>query len=260
MGIRRRKSLVYLLALGAMGAGVPAAAARRKIRVLAWSERTEPPEIYPQGINGALVEMLNRQKGIEARATGIADPDQGVSESDLSATDVLIWFGHRHHKAISDESVGRIVRHVERRGMGYIALHSSHYALPFQRIVGILAERRGTPLEGAIGRWGRVRNEGRLERIHVLLPKHPIAKGIDDFTIPRTETYWNPFNVAPPDAKIFEGKYEGAQQDGEDGLLWSFGKGKMFYFRPGHETYPIYFQPEVQQVLTNAVLFLARGK
>lgn len=78
-----------------------------------------------------------------------------------------------------------------------------------------------------------------------------------DFTIPRTETYFNPFNVPAPDAKILEGKYDGGPQDGNDGLLWTLGSGKVFYFRPGHETYPIYYQPEVRRILRNAVHFLA---
>ena len=61
-------------------------------------------------------------------------------------------------------------------------------------------------------------------------------------------------------AKILEGRYKDDLQDGSDGLLWNFGKGKVFYFRPGHETYPIYFQSEVQQILKNAIGFLALAK
>ena len=141
--------------------------------------------------------------------------------------------------------------------MGYLPIHSSHYARAFQKIMASIAERRGAPLQGTPGSWSKVRNEGAAELIHVLAPKHPILKGVKDFSIPQTETYLNPFNVPSPDVKILEGKYEGGQQDGSDGMLWNFGKGKVFYFRPGHETYPIYFQAEVQQILKNAVRFLA---
>ncbi|MGH9720747.1 MAG: ThuA domain-containing protein [Bryobacteraceae bacterium] len=228
------------------------------IRVMVWSERTEPVEIYPSGINGALVERLNKERGIEATAANLSDPGQGLSEAALGATDVLIAFGHRHHKVVADENVDRIVRHVEERGMGYLPIHSSHYARAFQKIMSIIAERRGTPLQGAPGSWGRVRNEGKPETIHVLMPKHPIAKGVKDFIVAKTESYLNPFNVPPPDAKILEGRYEGGQQDGSDGLLWNFGKGKVFYFQEGHETYPTYFQPEVQRILVNAVRFLGK--
>jgi len=245
----------FFAALAAAGS-LPLAA-RNSIRVMAWSERSEPVEIYPDGINGALLEMLSREKGIEATAANLSDPGQGLSEEALRNTDVLISFGHRHHKVISDENVDRIVRRVEQDGMGYLPIHSSHYARAFQKIMATIAERRGSPLEGTPGKWGKVRNEGKPELIHVLEPKHPIAKGVKDFTIPKTEAYLNPFNVPAPDVKILEGRYEGGAQDGSDGMLWNFGKGKVFYFRPGHETYPIYFQAEVQQVLKNAVRFLA---
>jgi len=231
--------------------------AKSSIRVMAWSERSEPIDIYPHGINGALLQMFSHEKGIVATAANLADPAQGLTEEALRDTDVLIAFGHRHHKVVSDENVDRIVRRVEQDGMGYLPIHSSHYARAFQKIMATIAEQRGSPLDGTPGRWGKVRNEGQAELIHVLAPKHPIAKGVKDFTIPRTESYLNPFNVPTPDVKIFEGRYEGGPQDGSDGLLWNFGKGKVFYFRPGHETYPIYFQAEVQPILKNAVRFLA---
>lgn len=229
----------------------------QKIRVLVWSERTEPAEVYPQGINGALAEMLNKEKDIEARVANLSDPGQGLSEEALLQTDVLIWFGHRKHKEVTEENVARVVRHVKERGMGYLPLHSAHYARPFQEIMKQIAEQRGKPLTDTPGKWGRVRNEGRPELIHILRPEHPIVKGLRDFVIPKTETYWNPFHVPEPDVKILEGRYENDQQDGNDGLLWNFGRGKIFYFRPGHETYPIFFQPEVQQIIRNAVRFLA---
>jgi trehalose utilization protein len=245
----------FLAALAAAGAWpLPA---KGPIRVMAWSERSEPAEIYPDGINGALLQMLSHEKGIVATAANLADPDQGLAEDALRNTDVLIAFGHRRHKVLSDENVDRIVRRVEQDGMGYLPIHSSHYARAFQKIMATIAERRGSPLDGTPGRWGKVRNDGQAELIHVMEPKHPIAKGVKDFTIPKTESYLNPFTVPAPDVKILEGRYEGGPQDGSDGMLWNFGKGKVFYFRPGHETYPVYFQAEVQQVLKNAVRFLA---
>src|SRR5882724_2570371 len=248
----RRSFLTSLAAAGGIRLS-----ARHPIRVMAWSERSEPAEIYPNGINGALVEMLSGEKKIEAAAANLADPGQGLTEEALRETDVLISFGHRHHKVLTDENVDRILRRVEQDGMGYLPIHSSHYARAFQKIMAAIAERRGSPLQGTPGSWAKVRNEGAAELIHVLEPKHPIAKGVKDFTIPKTESYLNPFNAPPPDVKILEGRYQGGPQDGSDGMLWNFGKGKVFYFRPGHETYPIYFQPEVQQVLKNAIRFLA---
>jgi trehalose utilization protein len=248
----RRRFLASLAA-----AGVAPPWTKKAIRVLVWSERSEPAEIYPKGINGAIASTLGLEKGISATAANLADDGQGLTEQALKSTDVLVAFGHKHHKVVSDENVDRIVRRVEQDGMGYIPIHSSYYARAFQNIMAAIAERRGSPLEGTPGSWSKVRNEGAAELIHVLAPRHAIAKGVKDFSIPKTETYLNPFHVPHPDLKILEGKYEGGQQDGSDGLLWGFGKGKVFYFRPGHETYPIYFQAEVQQILKNAVRFLA---
>jgi trehalose utilization protein len=228
-----------------------------KIRVLCWSERTEPASVYPNGINGALVEMLAKDDAVIAKIANIYDADQGLSEEALAKTDVLIWFGHEKHADVTQEHVDRVVKRVQ-AGMGFIALHSAHYAHPFQQMLLAIAQQKNTPLQGTPGSWAKVTNDGKPEHIHILDRKHPIVQGIKkDFTIPRTETYFTPFNVPAPDVKILEGQYDGGQQDGSDGLLWSLGSGKIFYFRPGHETYPIYYQPEVRHILRNAVHFLA---
>ena len=252
-----------LVALWALALVSPAQVeAKQKIRVLIWSERTEPAEVYPEGINGVFVSFLKGEKDMQAKAANLSDPEQGVSEETLANTDVLVWFGHRKHAEVSAESIDRVLRHVRERGMGYLPIHSSHYAKPFQKILEEIAAKRGKPLDPAQkpGQWAKVKNEGKPELIHVLTPNHPIAKGVKDFTIPKTETYWGPLNAPEPDVKILEGRYEGGMQDGMDGLLYQYGKGKVFYFRPGHETYPIYFQAEVQQVLKNAMRFLASRK
>lgn len=222
--------------------------AKKPVRVLVWSERTEPAEIYPDGINGAIAAMLNQEKDIRATAASLQDADQGLSEDLLAASDVLVAFGHRCHRVVSDESAGRVVRHVELNGMGYLPLHSSSGARAFQRIMSRLAERQGKPLDGIPGQWAAVRNEGLPCAIHVLEPKHPIAKGVLDFVVPRSESYLDPFRAPVPDLKVF---------DADQGLLWEFGRGKVFYLQQGHETYPVYLQPEIQLILRNAVRFLA---
>ena len=234
--------------------------ADRPIRVLAWSERSEPVDVYPNGINGAMVEAFKGDKKVIFKVANLADPEQGLSESALAQTDVLIWFGHKNHKDVTDENVERVVRHVMERGMGYLPLHSAHYARPFKTLMEIKAKQLGLQLQGTTGGWKRVRNEGKPEVIHVLEPNHPIAKGIRDFTIPKTEMYMNPFIVPPPDVKVLEGSWEGGEEHGSDGMCWTVGKGKVFYLRPGHETHPIFYQPEVQAVIRNAVRWLASEK
>jgi len=197
---------------------------------MAWSERSEPAEIYPNGINGAMLQMLSHEKGIMATAANLADPGQGLTEEGLRNTDVLISFGHKHHKVLTDENVDRIIRRVEQDGMGYLPIHSSHYARAFQKIMATLAERRGAPLDGTPGRWGKVRNEGKPELIHVLEPKHPIAK--------------DPFNVPPPDVKIMERPLRRRAAGWQQRPAMEFRKRQRI-------------QAEVQQILKNAIRFLA---
>ena len=237
-----------------------AAEGSNSIRVLAWSERTEPASVYPNGINGQFAAFLKEEKQIVVTTANLSDPEQGLSERVLASTDVLIWFGHKQHALVTDENVERIMKQVRERGMGFLPIHSAHYSKPFQRIMKTIAMDRGTPLTGTPGKWDHVKAAGDPETIHVLTPEHPIARGVKDFLIPQTETYWNPFIVPPPDVKILAGQYKGDFQDGSDGMLWKYGKGEVFYFRPGHETYPIYFQPEVQQILKNAIRYLAASK
>src|SRR5437870_404386 len=153
--------------LGSLAATALPLSARAAVRVTAWSERSEPTEVYPQGINGALVEMLSGEKGIAATSANLADPGQGLTEEVLANTDVLISFGHKHHKVLTDENVDRIIRRVEQDGMGYLPIHSSHYARAFQKIMATIAERRGSPLQRTPGSWGKVRNEGRAATIQV---------------------------------------------------------------------------------------------
>jgi len=257
----RRISSILLFGLALALLAAPAAAAKT-IRVLAWSERSEPVEAYPNGINGAVAEMLKGEKNIQVKIANLADPDQGLSEAALAETDVLVWFGHRNHRDVSAENVERVVRHVTERGMSYLPLHSAHYALPFKALMRKKAEALGAPLtddrKWPIGAWSGVENKGNPQTIRVLTPKHPTAKGLKDFVIPKDEMYKNPFNVPPPDVKVLEGVWEGGEQNGSDGMIWMVGKGRVYYFRAGHETYPIYYQQEVQQVLKNVVRWLGQ--
>jgi trehalose utilization protein len=217
------------------------------IRVIAWSERSEPEAVYPEGINGALAEYLNTRPGIEAVVASLADPEQGVPEEALAAADVLMWFGHVRHGEVSPETVERVCRHVRERGLGYLALHSSHFALPLKELLGTSCA------------WRAYVEDGKPGHIRVVDPTHPIAAGVEDFTIPKEEWYGEPFEVPEPEAVILEGAYNDGVEVARDALVWTVGKGRVLYFRPGHETYPIYRMPEVQRIIENGVRWLARG-
>lgn len=216
------------------------------IRVLAWSEVTEPASVYPKGIHGALADHLNTCRGITARTAQIGDPEQGLSQAALAETDVLLWFGHVRHGDVTDETVARVVKHVKERGMGYLALHSSHFAKPLKALLGTTCA------------WRTYVHDGKPARILVAAPEHPIADGVAPFIIPNEEWYGEPYDVPTPEAIILAGVYNDATELARDALVWTVGRGRVFYFRPGHETYPIFFMPQVQRIIENAVRWLAQ--
>lgn len=215
------------------------------IRVLVWSEFSEPKEVYPHGIHGAVADALNKLDGVTAATATLDDADQGVSEAALAGADVLAWFGHVKHGAVTDVSVDRIVKHVKERGMGFLGLHSTHFAKPFKALMETECS------------WRTYVEDGKSAEIHVWDASHPIAQGVPNFVIPKEEWYGEPYKVPPPDSVVLVGLYTDRREIARDGMTWTAGKGRVFYFRPGHETFPIYFMPEVQKILGNAARWLA---
>ncbi|MBM7783962.1 ThuA domain-containing protein [Tenggerimyces flavus] len=218
-----------------------------KIRVLVWSEHTAPRDMYPNDINGAVADGLRKDDRLEVSIAEYVDPDQGVSEETLAQTDVLAWWGHMLHRQVTDETVDRIERHVKERGMGFLALHSSHMAKPFTRLIG------------DDGRIGGVKHDAGPEQIKVLAPDHPIAKGITDFAIDDEEMYDEEFGCGTPDTVVFHSTFPGGHEF-RSGCAYQIGNGRVFYFRPGHEENPTYYRDDVQLILNNAVHWAAPSK
>jgi len=216
-----------------------------RARALCWSEMTEPKEVYPRATNGAVADVLNESGLVAATESNIDQPEQGLSEAQLAEADVLFWWGHLRHGHVLPETVERVVRHVTERGMGFVPIHSAHYALPLRALLGT---------DCGLGGW---REEGEWERITVVKPDHPIAEGLPaELTIPEAEMYNEPFDVPEPEELVFHSKFEGGEEF-RSGCCWTRGKGRIFYFRPGHETYRIMDQPEVKRILVNAALWAA---
>ena len=218
-------------------------------RVTVWNEfrhekRSEHiGRIYPEGIHGAIANHL-RSQGLEARTASLDEPEHGLSEAVLDETDVLIWWGHMAHREVSDEIVDRVHQRVLENGMGLIALHSAHYSKIFKKLMGTSCSLK----------W---RDIGEKERIWIVEPGHPIAAGLDEyFEVPQAEMYGEHFDIPAPDTLVFVSWFAGGEIF-RSGCCYHRGRGKIFYFRPGHETYPIYHQPEVLQVITNAVRWAA---
>ena len=243
-----------VLAFGAVAAGElllcgGGFASEPRRRVVVWSEGTAPKNVYPRDIRGAVADGLKPLAGWEVVTATLSDPDQGVSEESLNKTDVLIWWGHKYHGKVKDENVARIVRRVKQEGMGFIALHSAHFSKPLKKLLGTNCGWKGGYVEDGSG----------LEII-IKDKQHPIAEGLSDFTLPHTERYTEPFECPEPDSVVLDGIYlkkDGTKEPSRQGLAWKVGKGKVFYFQPGHETYPIFFDASVCKVLRNAVAWAA---
>ena len=214
------------------------------IRVTVWNEYAHEKidervrEIYPEGIHSAIADFL-RSKEIEVRTATLDDEECGLTEEVLKNTDVLIWWGHMKHGAVPDEVAWR-VRDEVLKGMGFIGLHSAHHSKPFRYLMGTSCNLS----------W---REDGDLERIWTINPAHPITQGIGRyFELPHVETYAEPFGIPEPDEVVFMGWYEGGELF-RSGCTFHRENGRIFYFQPGHETFPIYYDKTVQTIIRNAV-------
>jgi len=234
------------------------AAAPGQRQVVVWSEGTanvDPASkgVYPDDINTAIAEGLKplAANGWEIVKASLNDPDQGLSDARLDRTDVLIWWGHKKHGEVKDELVSKIVSRVKAGHMGFIGTHSAHFSKPLKALLG-------TPCS-----WAEYKADGTSAEIIVKEPNHPICKGVKDFKLPKIERYGEPFAVPTPEAVPLDGLYtrpDGQTQPGRMGLCWTIGKGKVFYFTPGHETYNDYYRPEVRRIFVNAVEWAAPAK
>jgi trehalose utilization protein len=196
-------------------------------------------DVYPDGIHSVIAKHLRQQRFTVNTAT-LDEPEHGLTEAVMAETDVLIWWGHLGHDEVSDEIVERIHERVITHGMGLIVLHSGHYSKIFKKLMGTSCSLKA-------------RESGERERVWVVEPGHPIARGLDEhFDVPESEMYGELFDIPAPDTLVFVSWFEGGEVF-RSGCCYNRGRGKIFYFSPGHETHPIYYQSEIQQVLTNAV-------
>lgn len=216
----------------------------KEIKITVWNEYIsekdipESKNIYPKGMHRVIADFLIKE-GFIVRTATLEEPEHGLTEKVLADTDVLIWWGHRAHDKVNDFIVERIYKRVL-EGMGLIVLHSGHMSKIFRRLMGTSCRLK----------W---REDGKMERIWIVAPWHPIAEGLGDyFEIEHTEMYGEPFDIPPPDELVFISWFEGGEVF-RSGCCFYRGMGKIFYFRPGHETYPIYYDKNVQRVIINAV-------
>lgn len=218
------------------------------IRVTIWNEFLHEKtnhavrEIYPGGIHQVLADALREQlgDGVQIRTATLDEPEHGLTDEVLATTDVLTWWGHAAHDRVDDVVVDKVQQRVL-AGMGLIALHSAHASKIFRRLMGT----------GCMLRW---REAAERERLWIVSPGHPILAGLtgEYFELPHTEMYGEFFDIPAPDELILISWFEGGEVF-RSGCTFRRGKGKIFYFRPGHETFPIYYDPNVRRVIANAV-------
>ncbi len=223
------------------------------LRVTVWNEgvhETTQPDIaaiYPDGIHGAIAAGLTELLGEEVtvRTATLADPEHGLSEQQLAETDVLLWWGHIAHDQVSDEVVERVRQHVL-GGMGLIVLHSGHFSKIFIRMLGTTCSLRWRNPEG-----------GERELVWNVNPTHPIAQGVEQpIVIEAQEMYGEFFDIPTPDDLVFISSFTGGEVF-RSGVTFTRGRGKIFYFSPGDQEYPVYFHPQVRRVLANGVRWAA---
>jgi trehalose utilization protein len=207
----------------------------------------EAKRIYPEDVHAALAAGLTSELGPEAkvRTSVLDDPDLGLGPTILDDTDVLVWWSHVKHQVIDEATVERLWRRIVRDGMGLIMLHAGTGSKIFRRLMGTSCG------------LGNLRQSDDWEAIWTISPNHPIARGVPPvFVIPTEEVYCEYFDIPAPDEVVFLSTFRGGEVF-RSGCCFRRGNGRIFYFRPGHESHPTYHHPHVKRVLANAVTWAA---
>lgn len=264
-------------------------------KVLVWDEQQEEQkQVYPDYLGNAIAAHLKKQEGLEVRSASFKEPEQGLSDANVDWADVILWWGHAKHNQVNGRAVARIVERVKAGECGFVAIHSAQGAKPFKSLMlerfkqdvlaklpadvdrskvefilgkeGAPAVLKQEPKEGKsvitvappmcmIRAW---RHDAAPSHVEVKAPDHPIAKGLPlKFDVKVTEMYDEPFTVPEPDTVVFFETWDKGEKF-RGGCCWNVGKGRVFYFRPGHETYPVFLQEEPLKILHNAALWVGR--
>ncbi|MCR5684525.1 MAG: ThuA domain-containing protein [Lachnospiraceae bacterium] len=221
------------------------------INVTIWNEniherqQEEVRAIYPTGIHGCIAQFLSRNEDIKIHLATFDEPEHGLTQDILDNTDVLVYWSHMAQEEFSDVVAERIHQAVL-NGMGLVALHSAHASKMMKKLLGTTMTLK----------W---RHNDR-ERLIVTAPAHPIASAVPEYIeLPVEEMYGEYFDIPKPDDVVFTGWFAGGEVF-RSGCTFTRGLGKIFYFQPGHEAYPIYHDRNIQRIITNAVYWCAPGR
>ena len=283
------------LALACLVAPAAAGQDAKPLRVLVWDEQQEAQKkAYDNYLGNRIADYLKQQAGLDVKSVSIKDPDQGLSDEAIDNADVVLWWGHVRHKDVNDKAVARIVDRVKAGKCGLVAIHSAHYSKVFRlamyerlkedalakvsaadrsRVEFVKQPKLGKPQvvsqEEKDGKivitvvapdcgLGGVRGDGLPSHVETRAPDHPIAKGIPSkFDIKQTEMYNELFTVPEPDTVVFFETWDKGEKF-RAGCCWKLGEGRVFYFRPGHETFPVFHQEETLKIIHNAALWTGK--
>ena len=172
--------------------------------------------------------------------TTLDEPEHGLTEEVLADTDVLVWWGHAAHGEVADEVVERVHRHVlVRDGPGRAALRplvedlrqaDGHHLHP------ALAQRAG-PRAGLDGQPDPPDRPGRAEPDHHRRSRRCTASSSTSRRR-RAGLHLSSFTGG----EVFR-----------SGCTFRRGHGKIFFFSPGDQDYPVYHHKDVRRVIANGV-------
>jgi trehalose utilization protein len=202
-------------------------------------------QIYPEGIHEALATGIREELGdaVTVRTSTLDSPHQGLPADVLDSTDVLVWWSHIANDQVSDEVASAVISRIE-RGMGLVLLHSALFS---KVSLTLLATT------GAIHRWA----PDSRELIWTVRAGHPIASGVPSpIVIAADEMYSEPCDIPEPDELVFISSFEGGEVF-RSGCCFHRGDGRIFYFSPGDQQYPVYRHPDIRKVIANSVNWVA---
>lgn len=220
------------------------------MKILIWNEyhdecnRTAVAAVYPKGIHVVLRAALE-PLGHSCTVTTLADVLLGQDKiyQDLATADVIVWWSHRLWLSVPEDYAGLVVNKVL-NGTGLLALHSAYLSKPFKTLLG-------APL---CFKW---REAGEWSRLWLTEPGHPISSGLPEcIYLPQEEMYGEPSGMPQPEATLAIASYEHGEVFRACNV-WRRGNGKIAYLASGHETYPVYYNPDIQHLLRNLVTWLA---
>jgi len=219
------------------------------IKVTVWNEfrheknSEEVKAVYPNGMHTVIAEYLGKDADIEVKTATLDEPEHGLTDEVLNNTDVLVWWGHMAHGDVQDEIVEKVKTRVLEGGMGLVVLHSGHFSKIFKALLGTTCALS----------W---REAAEKERLWSIMPNHPIMKGIPlYFELEHEEMYGEFFDIPTPDELIMLSWFKGGDVF-RSAACWNKGQGKVFYFRPGHESYPTFYNENVMKIIKNGVKYV----